>query len=138
MPPLGRPPLDLVERHPGLVVILAHCGISDLDALAPEPTDRLGTLFDTAWWNAADITALFRWVDVGRILYASDMPHGRPLLSFVRTVRAAVQAGLGAEVVSAVLGGNLGHVLEHGSPLPRMGVGAPPPLDLRLLRCPPT
>lgn len=86
----GMPALD---RHPGTVVILAHCGISDLDALAGLLSGRPGIRFDTAWWNAADLGALFHWVDAGRILYASDAPYGWPALSFVRTVRAAAQAG---------------------------------------------
>ena len=81
MDPLGDVPVRLVDANPGLQVILAHCGISDLAALAPEARSRPNLLFDTAWWNPADLAALFGWVDAGQILYASDMPYGAPLMS---------------------------------------------------------
>lgn len=124
MDPLGENPVRLLDAHPGLSIILAHCGISDLAALAPESGTRPGLLFDTAWWNPADLAALFSWVDAGQILYASDTPYGSPLMSSTITLRAAIQAGLSGPALKAVFGGNLHRVLVGERP-ESIGVGAP-------------
>ncbi len=124
MDPLGEAPVRLLDAHPGLRMILAHCGISDLAALAPESSSRPGLFFDTAWWNPADLAALFTWVDAGQILYASDTPYGSPLMSSTITLRAAVQAGLSGPALKAVFGGNLQRVLAAERP-ESIGVGAP-------------
>lgn len=133
MDPLGDIPVRLVDAHPGLEIVLAHCAISDLASIAPEARTRPGILFDTAWWNPADLAALFGWVDAGQILYASDMPYGAPFMSSTITMRAAIQAGLSGPALSAVLGGNLHRVLEGRPPAP-LGVGVAGVTDPALLR----
>jgi predicted TIM-barrel fold metal-dependent hydrolase len=133
MDPLGSTPLDLIDAYPGLQIILAHCGVSDLATLAPGSRTRPGLQFDTAWWNPTDLAALFAWVDASQILYASDMPYGSPLMSATISVRAAVQAGLSGPALSAVFGGNLLRDLKGDDPLPiGSGVAAYP--DPGLLR----
>lgn len=124
MDPLGEAPVRLLDANPGLQIILAHCGISDLAALAPESATRPGLLFDTAWWNPADLAALFSWVDAAQILYASDTPYGSPLMTSTITLRAAVQAGLSGPALRAVFGGNLQRVLA-GDRSESIGLGAP-------------
>jgi hypothetical protein len=133
MDPLGDTPIRLLDANPGLQVILAHCAISDLSTLAIESQTRPGLLFDTAWWNSADLAALFSWVDASQILYGSDMPYGAPLMSSTLTTRAAIQAGLVGPALSAVFGGNLQRVLagEQATPI---GVGIPAFADPGLLR----
>lgn len=133
MDPLGTAPLRLLDSIPGLQLILAHCGISDLAALAPEARTRPNLLFDTAWWNPADLAALFAWIDASQILYASDMPYGAPLMTATITARAAVQAGLSGPALSAVFGGNLDRVLTGAPPAP-LGVGVAGLADPGLLR----
>jgi predicted TIM-barrel fold metal-dependent hydrolase len=133
MDPLGDTPIRLLDANPGLQLILAHCAISDLSTLAVESQTRPGLLFDTAWWNSADLAALFSWVDASQILYASDMPYGAPLMSSTIATRAAIQAGLVGPALSAVFGGNLLRVLagEQATPI---GVGIPAFADPGLLR----
>ena len=133
MAPLGDTPIRLIDANPGLQIILAHCGISDLSTLAVESRTRPGLMFDTAWWNPADLAALFSWVDASQILYGSDAPYGAPLMSSTITTRAAIQAGLSGPALAAVLGGNLQRVLL-GEPATQIGVGVSAFVDLGLLR----
>jgi predicted TIM-barrel fold metal-dependent hydrolase len=133
MDPLGDTPVRLIDANPGLQIILAHCAISDLATLSNESQSRPGLMFDTAWWNPADLAALFAWVDASQILYASDTPYGDPLMSSTIATRAAIQAGLSGAALSAVFGGNLHRVLA-GEPASRMGVGVPAFVDLGLMR----
>ncbi len=133
MDPLGDTPIRLLDANPGLQVILAHCAISDLSTLAVESHTRPGLLFDTSWWNATDLAALFSWVDASQILYASDMPYGAPLMSSTIATRAAIQAGLVGPGLNAVFGDNLQRVLA-GEQATRIGVGIPAFVDPGLLR----
>ncbi len=133
MDPLGDAPVRLIDANPGLQIILAHCGISDLSSLAVESQTRPGLMFDTAWWNPADLAALFSWVDASQILYGSDMPYGAPLMSLTIAARAAIQAGLSGPGLSAVFGDNLQRALA-GRPATQIGVGVPAFTDPGLLR----
>ncbi len=111
IPPLREDLLRLLEVAPGVRVILAHCGISDLARLGPEAGYLPGVYFDTAWWDVTDLLALFAWVPPGRILYASDTPYGRPAMSFTRTMRVAAAASLDEAARAAVFGGTLHRLL---------------------------
>jgi predicted TIM-barrel fold metal-dependent hydrolase len=134
MPPLGRPVIDLLDRHDGLTMVLAHGAISDLAWIAPEAAAHPGLLFDTSWWNPADLAALFAWVDASQILYASDTPYGDPIGSFGLTMRSALGAGLGAEALEAVFGGTLRRVLDGERPSGAMGRGRPAAPEAGMLR----
>lgn len=134
MPPLGDAVVNLLDAHPGLTVILAHAGISDLAWIGPESRTRPGLLFDTSWWNAADLLALFSTVDASQIVYASDMPYWRPKVAATITVRTAVQAGVSGEGLRAVFGGNLQRVLTGAPPTAALGTGVAGLVDPGLLR----
>jgi uncharacterized protein len=105
IPALGRDAVDIARRHPGLRLILAHAGISDLAWIWREAADLPNLLFDTAWWTPSDLLALFAHIPPGQVLFGSDAPYGTPLHSEVMTVRCALQAGLDPEQVRAVMGG---------------------------------
>jgi predicted TIM-barrel fold metal-dependent hydrolase len=111
IPALGRDSVHLTEAHPEARLILAHGGISDLAWLhaAVEPGSNL--FFDTAWWNPADLIALFSYVPSSQILWASDSPYAAPLTTFVWHMRAAVQAGLGQEALRSLAGGQSARIL---------------------------
>ena len=81
-------------RHPGLRLILAHAGISDLSWIWREAPDHPNLFFDTSWWSPADLQALFALVPPGQILMASDAPYGSPAWAAVMTTRNALQVGL--------------------------------------------
>ena len=104
IPALGRDAVDLVERFPGLRLILAHAGISDLAWIWRHTADLPNLFFDTAWWTPSDLLALFAFVPPGQILFGSDAPYGTPLHSEVMTLRCALQAGLTPDQARSVMG----------------------------------
>lgn len=123
--PLGEDALRLAAAHPRATLILAHAGITDLAWLPGVVEEYPNVLFDTAWWNPADLLALFRTVPAGQIVFGSDIPFGDPALNAVLTLRCARQAGLADEQVEAIMGAQLERVLA-GDPLLDLG---PPPRE---------
>lgn len=105
IPALGRHAVEATGRHPRMRLILAHAGISDLAWIWRETPDHPNLFFDTSWWSPADVQALFALVPPGQILMASDAPYGSPTWAAVMATRNALQAGLDAEQVRAVIGG---------------------------------
>jgi uncharacterized protein len=120
IPALGRHTLEQAERHPGANVILAHAGISDLAWLWRHGEERTNLLYDTSWWTATDLVALFTLVPPGRILFGSDSPYSTPLHLSILTLRCARQAGLSAEQLETIMGGQLERLLA-GEPLLDLG-----------------
>ncbi len=105
IPALGRHAVEATGRHRGMRLILAHAGISDLAWIWREAPSHPNLLFDTSWWSPADVQALFALVPPGQILMASDAPYGSPTWAAVMAARNALQAGLSADQVRAVVGG---------------------------------
>jgi predicted TIM-barrel fold metal-dependent hydrolase len=136
IPALGRHVLEHASRHPGANVILAHAGICDLAWIWRRAADHPNVYFDTAWWNPADLIALYSLVPPGQILYGSDAPYGRPFLSATLAVRCGLEAGLSPEQMRGVMGGQLARLLAGDPPL---DLGSPSgngaaPTDLLLER----
>ena len=111
IPALGQDAVRLAEAHPDARLILAHGGISDLAWLQAlvEPGSNL--FFDTAWWNPADLLALFACVPSSQILWASDSPYTTPLAALVWHGRCAIQAGVEPEAFRAIAGEQAERVL---------------------------
>ncbi len=127
IPELGRAATALADRHPEARIVLAHAGISDLGQLADAAARLPNLLFDTSWWNVADLLALVTSIPPGQILYASDMPYGTGLVSAFVLARAALQAGLGDEALRSMAGGQLERLLGGEALLhlgPAVGEGA--------------
>ena len=121
----GEPLIELAHRHRGCPIVLAHAGISDLGWLWPALADHPNLFFDTAWWNPADLLALFALVPPGRILWGSDAPYGEVDLGLAITLRCARAAGLSdADALALVCGGQLAALLSGNGPL---DAGPPPP-----------
>lgn len=123
IPALGRHALEVTGRHPGLRLILAHAGISDLSWIWREAPDHPNLFFDTSWWAPADVQALIALVPPGQILMASDAPYGSPTWAAVMTTRNALQLGLGADAVRAIAGGQALRIVNGEEPL---DLGGPP------------
>jgi predicted TIM-barrel fold metal-dependent hydrolase len=123
IPALGRDTVRLSGEFPGARLILAHGAISDLAWLWKVLPEHPNVFVDTAWWNPADLIALFALVAPGQILYASDSPYGAPINSAVVALRCALQAGLDAEQIRLVAGGQLERLLAGEDPADG---GAPP------------
>jgi hypothetical protein len=135
IPALGRHAVEVTGRHPGLRLILAHAGISDLAWIWREAPGHPNLFFDTAWWSPADVQALFALIPPGQILMASDAPYGSPVWAAVMTTRNALQAGLDAEQTRAVVGGQALRIVEGedpfdlGPPVGSEGLSRDPLLD---------
>jgi uncharacterized protein len=123
IPALGRHALEVTGRHPGLRLILAHAGISDLSWIWREAPDHPNLFFDTSWWAPADVQALIALVPPSQILMASDAPYGSPTWAAVMTTRNALQLGLGADAVRAIAGGQALRIVNGEEPL---DLGGPP------------
>lgn len=126
IPALGADAVHYCRRYPDARIILAHAGICDL-AWIWKPARQLGNLlFDTAWWNPADLLTLFSMVPPGNLLFASDAPYGQTLMpGAVIDLRLARQVGHDDALLRQHFGGRLETVLdpaaELGDPGPAPG-----------------
>jgi predicted TIM-barrel fold metal-dependent hydrolase len=132
IPALGRDTVDLCRRHPGARLILAHAGISDLAWIWREAPVLPNLFFDTAWWNIADLMALFSLVPPGHILYASDMPYGHAVFNAIALLRCGEAVGLASETIAEIAGRQLSRVVAGDEPAdlgpaPGPPTQAPPP-----------
>jgi uncharacterized protein len=116
-PEVGPDTLQRARDHPGARLILAHCAIGSFDRIIHDVPEVPNVFFDTSWWSPADIWALFRMVPPSRILYASDVPFASPAAALVMTGRLAIEAGLTAEQIRGVMGGQLERLVAHDEPL---------------------
>jgi predicted TIM-barrel fold metal-dependent hydrolase len=132
IPALGRNAVEACTSHPGMRLILAHAGISDLAWIWRVTSDHPNLFFDTSWWSPADVQALFALVPPAQILMASDAPYGSPTWATVMAARNALQAGLDAEQTRAVVGGQALRLANGEDPLDL----GPPPGDEHLSRDP--
>lgn len=137
IPALGQDALDLAARYPDAPIILAHAAICDLAWIWRGVAAHPNLFFDTAWWNTADQLALFALIPPGQILFASDIPYGRTVAAAAVVLRAALAAGLSAEQIAAVAGGQLERLLagqepHHLGPATLTTPPAPGPLLERL------
>ena len=96
IPALGRDTVRLSGEYPRARLILAHAAISDLAWLWRVLPDHPNLFIDTAWWDPADMMALFTLAPPANVLWASDSPYGLPLASAVMHMRLAAQSGLDA------------------------------------------
>jgi hypothetical protein len=136
IPALGRDAVDLSERFPGAKIILAHAAVCDLAWIWREAASHPNLFFDTAWWNATDLLALFALVPPGQIVWGSDAPYGTPLQSTVLGFRCALQAGVAPEALAVIGGEQMRRLCEGEDPLdlgPAPG-GDSVPMNLLLAR----
>ena len=111
IPALGQHTVALSGEFPDAKLILAHGAISDLAWLWKVMPEHPNLFVDTAWWNPADLMALFCLAPPAQILWASDSPYGLPVMSAVVALRCALQAGLPPEAVRSIAGGQMERLL---------------------------
>jgi hypothetical protein len=70
-------------------------------------------LYDTSCFSPVDIIELFARVPAERIVFASDVPYGRPASGLFQALRIAAVAGLDDEDRRALVGGTMQRVLER-------------------------
>jgi len=116
IPALGRHALEICERFPSVRLILAHAGICDLAWIWRAAPEHPNLFFDTAWWSASDLLALYALVPPRHILFASDAPYATPAFAAFMNLRFALQARLAAEQIELVFGGQLARILSGEEP----------------------
>jgi hypothetical protein len=127
IPALGRDTVRLSGEFTGARLILAHAAISDLAWLWRVVPEHPNLLIDTAWWDPADLIALFSLVPPANLLWASDSPYGLPLTSAILHMRLAEQAGLEGAALRSIAGAQLERILAGADPEP----AGPPPAAAR-------
>lgn len=110
----GPTVLRLAESHRDCPIVLAHAAISDLCWLWEEVPAHPNLFFDTSWWNASDLIALFSLIPPGRILFGSDAPYMDLEAVLAITLRCGRFAGLSPEAIELVAGGQLESLLAGG------------------------
>jgi hypothetical protein len=112
MPPMG-PLADLALRYPEVPLVLAHAAIADQGMFATRLADHPKVVYDTSCFSAVDLIELFSRVSAERIVFASDMPYGRPVPGLFHTLRVAEYAGLDVSEREAVAGATMMALLER-------------------------
>ena len=120
IPALGLHAVQLAGRFADARLILAHAAISDLAWIWRVAPDHPNLLFDTAWWMPADLLSLFSLVPAGQVVFASDAPYGATGVAASFMLRIALQAGLSAEQLASIAGGQALR-LARGEPLKALG-----------------
>jgi predicted TIM-barrel fold metal-dependent hydrolase len=113
IPALGAHVLEYAARFPHARFILAHAGVCDLAWIWERVAEHPNVFFDTSWFSAPDLLMLFSHVPPGRVLYATDLPFGTPQQSVVVVFRCALQAGLDADALASVAGGQIERLLAR-------------------------
>jgi len=108
---------DLALRHPEVALVLAHGAIADQGMFATRLAGHPAVFYDTSIFSPFDLVELFARVPAERIVFASDVPYGRPAGGLFATMRVAAHAGLDERERTLVAGGTISALLER-RPLP--------------------
>ena len=111
MPPMD-PLADLALRFPDVVLVLAHAAIADQGMFASRLRGHPGILYDTSTFSVFDQLELFARVPAERIVFASDVPYGRPISALHTVLRMAAYAGFDDADRVRLVGGTMLDVLE--------------------------
>jgi predicted TIM-barrel fold metal-dependent hydrolase len=107
---------DLALRYPEVGLVLAHAAVADQGMFASRLADHPRVVYDTSWFSPTDLIELFARVPAERIVFASDVPYGRPAGGLFATMRIAAHAGLGPAERAAVAGHTIAALVD-GRPL---------------------
>jgi uncharacterized protein len=117
----GMAPMDalaeLALRHPDVTLVLAHAGIAGQGMFASRLRDHPGVVYDTSTLSPFDVIELFARVPAERIVFASDVPYGRPAFGLYQALRVARKvAGLDDDELRMIAGGTMAALLDGGPP----------------------
>jgi uncharacterized protein len=104
---------DLALRYPDVVLVLAHAAIADQGMFTSRLAEHPSIYYDTSTFSVFDQLELFARVPAERIVFASDVPYGRPIGALHTALRIAAYAGLDDEERRALVGGTMTDVLER-------------------------
>jgi uncharacterized protein len=111
--PRMDPLADLALRYPEVVLVLAHAAIADQGMFASRLADHPNVVYDTATFSVFDQIELFARVPAERIVFASDVPYGRPVGALHAALRVGTYAGLGDAERASLVGGTMIDILER-------------------------
>jgi predicted TIM-barrel fold metal-dependent hydrolase len=114
--PRMDPLADLALRYPDVVLVLAHAAIADQGMFASRLCDHPNIVYDTSTFSVFDQLELFARVPAERIVFASDVPYGRPLGALHTALRMAGYAGLDERERTYLVGATMTDILD-GRPL---------------------
>jgi uncharacterized protein len=114
--PRMDPLADLALRFPDVVLVLAHAAIADQGMFASRLSEHPNVVYDTSTFSVFDQLELFARVPAERIVFASDVPYGRPLGGLYTALRMGIYAGLDERERRLLVGGTMTDILE-GRPL---------------------
>ena len=123
--PRMDPLADLATRFPDVTLVLAHTALADQGMFAHRLADHPNVLYDTSSFSPLEVVELFARVPAERIVFASDVPYGRPVGGLYAALRVAELAALDAGDRALVAGGTMAAALD-GRPL---APTRPPRLD---------
>jgi uncharacterized protein len=113
----GMGPMDalagLALRFPEVPLVLAHAAIADQGMFASRLADHPAVVYDTSCFAALDVVELFARVPAERIVFASDIPYGRPVPALHLALRVAAYAGLDEQERALVAGGTMAALVER-------------------------
>jgi uncharacterized protein len=136
----GMGPMDelarLALRFPTVPVVLAHAAIADQGMFATRLAEHPAVVYDTSCFAALDVVELFARVPAERIVFASDIPYGRPVPALHLVLRVAAYAGLDEHERALVTGGTMTALVERRPLVPATmpRVRQERPVSGRLLR----
>ncbi len=111
--PAMDPLAELALRYPDVTLVLAHAAIADQGMFASRLAEHPNVVYDTATFSAFDQLELFARVPAERIVFASDVPYGRPVGGLYAALRIAAYAGLDDRERGALVGGTMEDILER-------------------------
>jgi predicted TIM-barrel fold metal-dependent hydrolase len=114
--PRMDPLADLALRFPDVVLVLAHAAIADQGMFASRLRDHPNVVYDTSTFSVFDQLELFARVPAERIVFASDVPYGRPIGALHTALRMSMYAGLDDDERARLVGGTMSDILD-GRPL---------------------
>jgi predicted TIM-barrel fold metal-dependent hydrolase len=111
--PRMDPLADLALRYPDVVLVLAHAAIADQGMFATKLAEHPNVVYDTSTFSVFDLIELFARVPAERIVFASDVPYGRPLGALHTVLRIAMYAGLDDRERTSLVGATMANILER-------------------------
>jgi hypothetical protein len=137
----GMAPMDalaeLALRYPEVTLVLAHAGIAGQGMFASRLAGHPGVVYDTSTLSTFDVIELFARVPAERIVFASDVPYGRPAFGIYQALRVGAKvAGLSEDELALLAGGTMSALLDGEPPRPATAPRVPEvrPVVGRLLR----
>ncbi len=111
--PRMDPLADLALRYPDVTLVLAHAAIADQGMFASRLAGHPNIVYDTSTFSVFDQIELFARIPAERIVFASDVPYGRPIGALHSALRIAAYAGLDDGERARMVGGTMTDILER-------------------------